>query len=121
MTANDQLNLLRMLRECRRLRDSGDDHAKKWKEFAVTILSNIPVAFLHDYDLAKLQSFTINLTSLKLLDDNDPVLRWAISERYAALRPDMLEALAKGESDHIVSAITQLSLLSDTTHVKTLL
>jgi len=54
MTANDQLNLLRMLRECKRLREAEDEHAMKWKDFAVTILQNIPVAFLHDFDLPKL-------------------------------------------------------------------
>jgi len=42
--------------------------AKKWVDFSNEIIENIPVAFLNDFDLTKLQAFSINLTNLKILD-----------------------------------------------------
>ena len=93
MTPSDQLNILRLLKETQKFARLGDERAAKWQDFSREVIENIPVEFLNDYDLSKLQAFSINLTNLKVLDESPPesMLRWALTERYSALRPQLIE------------------------------
>ena len=68
MEPNDQLNLLRLIKDCKRL-FSDETSEDKWEKFANDLIANIPIEFLNSFDLKKLQSFAINLTSIDMLDE----------------------------------------------------
>ena len=71
------------------------------------MIENIPIEFLNSFDLTKLQSFAINLTSIDMLDDekHETMLRWAVTERYAAFHPEIYDFIAKLKFDDVVLAI----------------
>ena len=123
MNSNDQLKVLRLLKDAHKASSINQNQAKKWQDFANQLIENIPIAHLNEYDLTKLQAFTITLTSLKILDESkhETMLRWAITERYRALQPILMEQVADGNSADLITAIEQLSLLQEEKLAKELL
>jgi hypothetical protein len=96
--------VLRLLRDARTL--ASGESGKKWQDFAQSLIENMPLDFLHEFELLKLQAFTINLNSLKLLDKtHETMIKWAICERYAALRAQIFDDAAKANFASIVTAI----------------
>lgn len=106
---------MRLLKDAQKASNIDPHHAFKWQDFANQLIENIPVAHLNEYDLAKLQTFTITLNTLDILDKakHETMLRWAICERYNALKEELISQVNNNAFGDIITAIEQLCILGE--------